>query len=145
MKYPELRELFHSDPRSYQRLWRRANAARRREQARQWRACNIDKTRRYDREWKTNHRIQNKEWLKEYLKVDQLSCQRCGYNKNFGCIDGHHKEPSEKESRTDCLGRWLNLSFKKFQDKIMNTPIILLCRNCHGELHAGDWAIEELA
>ncbi len=57
-------------------------------------------------------------------------CQICGYNKPFpSCFEFHHIDPSQKEfgigGSTKGIAR-----LKKEVDKCM-----LLCRNCHGELH----------
>lgn len=61
-------------------------------------------------------------------------CQKCGYKKYLGALDFHHIDPSKKdfEIRTLRAYSWQNL--KKELDKC-----ILLCANCHRELHGNIW------
>lgn len=61
-------------------------------------------------------------------------CQLCGYNKCFNALELHHVIPEEKE-----------LSFGKIRSNPKSIEIIskelekciLLCSNCHKEVHAG--------
>ncbi len=56
-------------------------------------------------------------------------CQKCGYNKCVGALDFHHLDPREKDfTISGNSGKWENL--KKELDKC-----VLLCKNCHVELH----------
>ena len=58
-------------------------------------------------------------------------CELCGYNKCMAALDFHHKNPAEKEfsiSGMHCLS-WSKL--KSELDKC-----ILVCANCHREIHA---------
>ena len=62
---------------------------------------------------------------------ESLGCQICGYNK-FGCsLDYHHKDPSEKERRVT-LGMWKGKTSKVKKEL---KKCILVCKNCHAELH----------
>lgn len=59
-------------------------------------------------------------------------CQRCGYDKCKSALAFHHKDPSKKE---------LNFSsgflgFEKFKKEL--DKCILLCANCHAEIHWGE-------
>jgi len=57
-------------------------------------------------------------------------CARCGYNKCMAAMDFHHIDLSKKERQvSDILGGAWEKS-KKELDKC-----ILLCANCHRELH----------
>ena len=73
-------------------------------------------------------RRQNKLLLVEYKGG---KCERCGYNKCISALEFHHLDPSTKEfgltGNTNGIERQ-----KKEADKC-----ILLCANCHRELHAG--------
>lgn len=58
-------------------------------------------------------------------------CQLCDYNKYPGALEFHHLDPNEKDfniSKARLLS--FNLEIKKELDKC-----ILLCANCHREVH----------
>lgn len=57
------------------------------------------------------------------------SCSRCGYNKSIGALEFHHLDPNEKDF-TIAGKSWSFDRLKKEVDKC-----ILLCANCHVELH----------
>lgn len=57
-------------------------------------------------------------------------CERCGYNKCFRALEFHHLDPSEKDfGISKCITKSLDL-LKQEVDKC-----ILLCSNCHAEVH----------
>lgn len=59
-------------------------------------------------------------------------CMICKYDKHQNSLDFHHTDPSTKESTFSKL-RWKKWStYKEELDKC-----ILVCSNCHGEIHAG--------
>lgn len=59
------------------------------------------------------------------------SCTKCGYNKCPGALTFHHLDPTEKDFRISGQS-WSFERLKEEADKC-----ILLCANCHHELHAG--------
>jgi hypothetical protein len=59
-------------------------------------------------------------------------CILCGYDKYYGSIDLHHLDPSNKDKKFDQLRGW---SWERIKKEIENC--VPLCRNCHGEVHAG--------
>lgn len=74
------------------------------------------------------HRKNNKKRAVEYLGG---KCKLCGYNKCIEALSFHHRNPEEKEfniSHTNI--RWEKL-------KIELEKCVLLCHNCHDEVHAG--------
>lgn len=73
-------------------------------------------------EWRRRVKIK----LVEY-KGDK--CELCGYNKCITSLDFHHKDPKEKDFSVS--GR--TLSFEKLKNEV--DKCILVCRNCHGEIH----------
>lgn len=78
-------------------------------------------------------KIRNLEYL---MSVMDIKCQRCGYNKCFAALEGHHLDPTQKETRKDALGYWIRAySLKKLKEKLENTQFIILCANCHREKH----------
>jgi hypothetical protein len=59
-------------------------------------------------------------------------CQKCGYNKCMEALEFHHLEKNEKEeSPSYVIMRWSWERAKKELEKC-----ILLCANCHREIHA---------
>jgi hypothetical protein len=95
----------------------------------------------YKRNLNKKHKEQNIKWLLDYLMVEKVSCNRCGYNRDFGAIEGHHLNPEDKKSRVDSFGLWLLRAPKFFIEKVKTIPIMFLCGNCHKELHDGLWQI----
>jgi len=60
-------------------------------------------------------------------------CQICGYKKFIGAFDLHHKNDSVKEFGLSAKGLTRSLDkTKKEADKC-----ILVCANCHREIHGG--------
>lgn len=59
-------------------------------------------------------------------------CSICGYNKNISALEFHHVKSELKEFTLDLrtLSNKSDISIKKELDKC-----ILLCSNCHQELH----------
>lgn len=57
-------------------------------------------------------------------------CEVCGYNKCLGSFDFHHKDPSQKDPNWRKMRNWKFDRIKQELDKCM-----LVCRNCHGEIH----------
>ena len=66
--------------------------------------------------------------VKEKLK--ERGCCLCGYNKTPQAVDFHHiKTKSATIAQIH--------SIEHFIDEIRLNPVVLLCANCHRELHAG--------
>lgn len=59
-------------------------------------------------------------------------CRACGYDKCFDVLCFHHLDPAQKEGQVSFL---LKRSFQKAEEEIKKC--VLLCANCHGEIHAG--------
>jgi len=57
-------------------------------------------------------------------------CAKCGYNKYAGALDFHHLDPSKKDFT---IARRKNCSLETIKPEL--DKCILLCRNCHAELH----------
>ena len=69
------------------------------------------------------------------------SCQRCGYDKYVGALEFHHMDPNEKDfliSRKGYCTSWGKI--KKELDKC-----ILVCANCHREVHEEERANKGLS
>ncbi len=59
-------------------------------------------------------------------------CVICGYLKCNSSLTFHHLDPSEKEFE---LGQAKVFNFEKAKKEL--DKCILVCRNCHGEIHSG--------
>ena len=57
-------------------------------------------------------------------------CERCGYNKCNRALEFHHMIPNEKDFN---ISRYSVLSWNKIKDEL--DKCILICSNCHRELH----------
>jgi len=67
-------------------------------------------------------------------------CESCGYNKCIDALDFHHVNEKEKEfglSQSGLTRSWERT--KKESDKC-----VLVCANCHREIHAGLLNISDL-
>lgn len=77
-----------------------------------------------------DHRNKTKLKLVEYKGG---KCQICGYNRCLQALDFHHLDPSKKEFRISQSNVYKDLTKLKLEaDKC-----ILVCANCHREIHAG--------
>ena len=77
--------------------------------------------------------------IKEYRKRIKLEsikykgncCKNCGYSKCIDALEFHHIDPSEKEfSISGGIKSWDRV-------KIELDKCVLVCSNCHREIHAG--------
>jgi hypothetical protein len=73
-------------------------------------------------------------WKRKKLAIEKLGgcCSICGYKKNLAALSFHHKKPNSKHFQLDIR----SLSNRKIE--AINTEIdkcILVCNNCHAELH----------
>ena len=73
-----------------------------------------------------------KELKQKCVDMKGGKCVFCGYNKYIGSLDFHHTNPNEKKYSISDLRTYSFDTLKIELDKC-----ILVCRNCHGELHGG--------
>lgn len=75
------------------------------------------------------------EWRKRTkLKLVEYKggkCQICDYNKSLNALHFHHLDPNEKDFSIS--GK--SLSFEKLKSEV--DKCILVCSNCHSEIHEG--------
>lgn len=57
-------------------------------------------------------------------------CQRCGYDKSIRALEFHHTDPSKKDFG---ISRTLTKSITLLKNEV--DKCILLCSNCHAEIH----------
>ena len=75
---------------------------------------------------------------KRRLKVKQMSieykggkCEKCGYNKCIAALEFHHLNPEEKDFGIGSKG--YTRSWEKVKEEL--DKCILVCANCHREIH----------
>lgn len=76
--------------------------------------------------------LQKKKESVEKYKL-QRGCQRCGYKVCAAALDFHHKNPKIKKTSLN-QAHWSPTSKKV---RIELKKCILLCKNCHYEIHNG--------
>ena len=74
------------------------------------------------------HRHNVKEELVQYKGG---KCEICGYNKCLGALDFHHLDPNQKDFAISNSNIYKNLD--KLKEEI--DKCILVCANCHREIH----------
>ena len=65
-------------------------------------------------------------------------CVRCGYNRCIKALEFHHIDPSKKDFTIS------NDHFKLLDAIEESKKCVLICSNCHKELHDNMWNIEDL-
>lgn len=76
---------------------------------------------------------------KKIIEIMGGKCCICGYNKNYASLDLHHINPKIKKYNSNKLKI---ISWDKVLDELKKC--ILVCRNCHGEIHHPQWDISTL-
>lgn len=89
-----------------------------------WR-CQICET-----EHARNRRRRNKQ---RAVDIKGGCCEVCGYNKCLASLTFHHVDPKKKEGN---VKRLLKCSWERVEKEI--DKCVLVCRNCHGEIHHED-------
>ena len=92
-----------------------------------------DKTQGYYRDI----RLTNTSLKKEALEYLGGKCKNCGYNKNVACLDFHHLDMSEKDDGiANLICRRIKKTLKDLKKEL--DKCIILCSNCHREIHFND-------
>jgi 5-methylcytosine-specific restriction endonuclease McrA len=67
------------------------------------------------------------------MHIDALGgkCSVCGYSKNLAALDLHHKNPNQKDNVREPSRIFID--YDRF---------ILLCSNCHKEIHNPSYALD---
>lgn len=67
------------------------------------------------------------------MSIDYLGgkCSKCGYNDCIDALETHHVDPNEKDFSLSMRG--LTRSWKKIKKEL--DKCILVCANCHREIH----------
>lgn len=73
-----------------------------------------------------------RKYKKDCISYKGGECEKCGYKKCEGALEFHHLDPSKKDFTI------AKAKLKKFDDKIKKEldKCIMVCANCHREIHA---------
>ena len=79
--------------------------------------------------------VQRRRYKTKELAVEHMGgkCQICGYDKCISALEFHHINPEEKDFGIGQNG--YTRSFEKVKKEL--EKCILVCSNCHREIHAG--------
>lgn len=69
---------------------------------------------------------------KEMIAYAGGKCVCCGYNRYYGGLDFHHRDPNAKDADWGIMRRW---SVKRIKTEI--DKCVLVCATCHREIHGG--------
>ena len=83
----------------------------------------------------TSYENQKLRGIKKRIELIQYlggKCSICGYDKSFSALEFHHKNPEEKEFSLDMR----KIASKNIDElKSEADKCVLLCSNCHKEIH----------
>ncbi len=106
-----------------------------------------EKQRRYQKEWYQKNKDKIREHRVTYAREDKnrknqivrrycrmKGCFLCGYNRCSRSLHFHHLDPKTKKRDVSGLLAQ-NYSLRIIKEEM--AKCILVCANCHGEIHAG--------
>lgn len=81
--------------------------------------------------------------LRKYEEIMRRggACEICGYCKNIAALEFHHINPEEKEFNVD-MRKFSNMNLEKLEAEL--EKCILVCANCHRELHNESLTMENV-
>ena len=92
--------------------------------------CSGESTRLYNNTRKHQKTILRRSMKLQAIKLLGGKCCRCGYDKCVDALEFHHEDPSKKYFK---LGSGNTMSWKEYKAEAMKC--ILVCSNCHKEIH----------
>jgi len=104
--------------------------------------CWLESRKEYNRSYRQQER---EEWISFVKRTIPIQCSRCGYNKNAAALDFHHVNPEDKNFSISWFFRQFRPSKKakkRLQKELENC--VILCKNCHMELHYEDCELKNL-
>ena len=79
----------------------------------------------------SEYRKKIKDWIRSEQK--RIGCEICGYSKCSRVLGFHHTDPKTKNKNDG--GRWKIRSWVMAERAFKECMVV--CANCHGEIHAG--------
>ena len=77
----------------------------------------------------------------ELIEYKGGKCECCGYDKNCTALEFHHINPEEKDFQLDSR-RLSNTNIDKLKKEV--DKCVLLCANCHREIHHPEYNKEKI-
>ena len=109
--------------------WQKENPEKKKAAAARYNKNNPEKLQEY------RMRLADK-WVTFLKKLGYNSCAVCGYNKCWAALDFHHIDPATKEMGISDWCKSHSLSKEnKATAKAEVAKCVMLCANCHRELH----------
>ena len=93
--------------------------------------CSGESTRMNNESRKHQKTILRRSMKKQAIKILGGKCSVCGYDKCIDALEFHHKNPIEKDFK---IGSGNTMSWKEYKKESMKC--ILVCSNCHKEIHS---------
>lgn len=93
--------------------------------------CSGDSTRKDNQTRKHQKTILRRSMKLQAIKLLGGKCCKCGYDKCVDALEFHHENQDDKEFK---LGSGNTMSWKDYKSEAMKC--ILVCSNCHKEIHA---------
>lgn len=93
--------------------------------------CSGESTRSYNKTRKHQKTILRRSMKVQAIKLLGGKCSICGYNKCLDALEFQHEDPSVKEFK---LGSGNTMSWKIYKSEALKC--ILVCSNCHKEIHS---------
>ena len=109
---------------------------KKRERTKKWKQDNREKINSYNRKYRVENNLevtrkkQKRDKKAYFVALAGGKCIKCGYSDCVGALQFHHINPDEKTIGRRTL---IQLSMDKALEEIKKC--ILLCANCHAELH----------
>ena len=94
-------------------------------------SCSGESTRINNETRKHQKTILRRSMKMQAIKLLGGKCSICGYYKCVDALEFHHKNPTDKEFK---LGSVNTMSWKEYKEEA--SKCILLCSNCHKEIHS---------
>lgn len=127
---------------AYQKQYRQDRKEKYQQYSREYYRKNREKIRQQQRLDKERSRLRHQKRKLELIKQKGGKCEKCGYNRNVSVLGFHHPngrlQPLKKD-RSNLLSEE-NPQSRKFD----LSKVVLLCSNCHLEIHHPDLNIEIL-
>ena len=90
------------------------------------------------RKWREYYYKNYNKWVNFLKELGYNKCSKCGYNKCFAALDFHHINGNSKENT---ISQLISCAFTEKRKQLLLKELdkcIVLCANCHRELHWRD-------
>ena len=112
------------------REYYQANKEKVKEKNDKWREANKDSVREKKR---LQYRVYKEEWLRFLASLVKLECSSCGYDKTFAALDFHHTRDKVFHIPSKLMKAPTEPNKREMAEEV--AKCIVLCANCHRELH----------